>query len=150
MTAFENVLAPYLTVEEIAADGSEIADHPPADYRRLFLGEDGALHLMDSAGTVTDVVAAGSFDPDNDLPWRIDINPMLGMSVNTGFAVGVISEDEWADHGMLSTAQNDEIGCNVILAAGTWSVYLLFYRTTSQGIATVSLDGSSVGTIDSY
>lgn len=51
---------PYVTVQEIASDGSDIADNPAADYRKLFLGEDGALHLMDSAGTVTDVVAGGS------------------------------------------------------------------------------------------
>ena len=48
-----------LTVRESANDGSDFTN-PAADYRRLFLGEDGLLHLKDSAGTVTDVGAGGS------------------------------------------------------------------------------------------
>lgn len=60
---FQNVKAPYLTVQEIANDGSDIAVHPDADYRRLFLGEDGDLHLMDSAGTVTTPNDSGGSSP---------------------------------------------------------------------------------------
>ena len=41
-----------LTIRESATDGSDFTT-PPADYRRLFLGEDGTLHVKDSAGTVT-------------------------------------------------------------------------------------------------
>lgn len=47
-----------MTIRESATDGSDFTN-PDADYRRLFLGEDGALHLKDSAGAVTDIVAAG-------------------------------------------------------------------------------------------
>jgi hypothetical protein len=43
-----------ITLRESANDGSDFTN-PDADYRRLFLGEDGTLHLKDSAGTVTDV-----------------------------------------------------------------------------------------------
>jgi hypothetical protein len=43
-----------LIVQEAADDGSDFSN-PDADYRVLFLGEDGALHLKDSAGTVTAV-----------------------------------------------------------------------------------------------
>lgn len=46
-----------MTIRESADDGSDFTN-PDADYRRLFLGEDGALHLKDSAGTVTDVNSA--------------------------------------------------------------------------------------------
>ena len=48
-----------MTIRESATDGSDFTN-PDADYRRLFLGEDGLLHLKDSAGTVTDVGAGGS------------------------------------------------------------------------------------------
>jgi hypothetical protein len=41
-----------LTVRESANDGSDFTN-PGADYRRVFLGEDGQLHARDSAGTVT-------------------------------------------------------------------------------------------------
>lgn len=48
-----------MTIRESADDGSDFTN-PDADYRRLFLGEDGQLHLKDSAGTVTDVAAGGN------------------------------------------------------------------------------------------
>jgi len=41
-----------MTIRESADDGSDFTN-PDADYRRLFLGEDGLLHLKDSAGAVT-------------------------------------------------------------------------------------------------
>lgn len=43
-----------MTIRESANDGSDFTN-PDADYRRLFLGEDGFLHVKDSAGAVTDV-----------------------------------------------------------------------------------------------
>lgn len=45
-----------MTIRESATDGSDFTN-PDADYRRLFLGEDGGLHLKDSAGTVTDIAS---------------------------------------------------------------------------------------------
>lgn len=50
-----------LTIRESANDGSDFTN-PDADYRRLFLGEDGVLHLKDSAGTVT-TPGSGLTDP---------------------------------------------------------------------------------------
>jgi hypothetical protein len=41
-------------VRESANDGSDFTN-AAADYRVLFLGEDGSLHLKDSSGTVTDI-----------------------------------------------------------------------------------------------
>ena len=43
-----------ITIRESATDGSDFTN-PDADYRRLFLGEDGQLHVKDSAGAVTDI-----------------------------------------------------------------------------------------------
>lgn len=45
---------PKIILQEVASDGSDTSN-PPADFRALILGEDGALHLRDSGGTVTDV-----------------------------------------------------------------------------------------------
>ena len=47
-----------MTIRESANDGSDFTN-PSADYRRLFLGEDGLLHVKDSAGTVTDPFTGG-------------------------------------------------------------------------------------------
>jgi hypothetical protein len=46
-------------VRESANDGSDFSN-AAADYRVLFLGEDGALHLKDSSGTVTDIGSGSS------------------------------------------------------------------------------------------
>lgn len=46
-----------MTIRESANDGSDFTN-PDADYRRLFLGEDGQLHVKDSAGAVTDIGGA--------------------------------------------------------------------------------------------
>jgi len=46
-----------MTIRESANDGSDFTN-PAADYRRLFLGEDGQLHVRDSAGAVTDIGGA--------------------------------------------------------------------------------------------
>lgn len=54
---------PSVILEEVLSDGSTLSS-PSADHRRLFLGEDGLLHLKDSAAGVTDVGgAAGSSRP---------------------------------------------------------------------------------------
>lgn len=47
-----------MTIRESANDGSDFTN-PDADYRRLFLGEDGLLHLKDSAGAVTTLSYSG-------------------------------------------------------------------------------------------
>ena len=59
MAKLSEAETPAITLEEVATDGSDLSN-PAADHRRLFLGEDGALHLRDSAGTITDVADAGS------------------------------------------------------------------------------------------
>jgi hypothetical protein len=43
-----------LTIRESAADGSDFSDPDPG-YRRLFLGDDGQLHVKDAGGEVTGI-----------------------------------------------------------------------------------------------
>lgn len=57
MSKISEALTYGLTIRESATDGSDFTN-PVADYRRLFLGEDGQLHVKDSAGAVTDIGAA--------------------------------------------------------------------------------------------
>lgn len=59
MTQFSLAELFGVTIRESANDGSDFTN-PSADYRRLFLGEDGILHLKDSSGTVTDIGASGA------------------------------------------------------------------------------------------
>lgn len=59
MAIVDDNLFPKIIIRESANDGSDFSN-PAADYRVLFLGEDGALHLRDSAGTVTSVGGSGT------------------------------------------------------------------------------------------
>jgi hypothetical protein len=89
-------------------------------------------------------------------PWTIHINPYLvpatatpnPWTIDAGAANG-----ERITNGFLYNspgAVNDEIGWDVVLAAGTWTFSLLYTKISPGGIITVSLDGSSLGTIDTY
>lgn len=58
MTKASDNLYPKVILEERLSNGSDTSN-PAADHRALFLGEDGLLHLRDSAGGVTDIAASG-------------------------------------------------------------------------------------------
>jgi len=73
---------PYILVNENATDGSGVPT-PAADYRELFLGEDGALHLKDSSGTVTAVGGAGGAMATDAL-WDAAGDLAVGTGANTG------------------------------------------------------------------
>jgi hypothetical protein len=60
VTKASDNLFPKVIMEEVANDGSATTT-PAADHRSLFLGEDGSLHLKDSAAAVTGV---GGGTPD--------------------------------------------------------------------------------------
>lgn len=47
-------------------------------------------------------------------------------------------------------AQNDEITFKVYLMAGTWALDVMYTKSSSFGIMTISIDGSSIGTVDAY
>lgn len=49
-----------------------------------------------------------------------------------------------------SGAQNAEISFDVVLAAGTWTIEVMYTANTDHGIASVQLDTVEKGTIDTY
>jgi hypothetical protein len=85
---FSQALLYGMTIRESANDGSDFTN-PAADYRRLFLGEDGILHLKDSAGTVTDL-AAGAVA--TDAIWDAAGDLAVGSGANTAarLAIGAV------------------------------------------------------------
>lgn len=94
-------LFPKIILRESADDGSDFSN-PSADYRVIFLGEDGQLHARDSAGTVTDLGGAGvpdGTDPGDLLVWDGDSWAVLAVGnddetlvADSGEALGV----KWA------------------------------------------------------
>lgn len=86
MGAFSDGKVFGMTIRESANDGSDFTS-PDADYRRLFLGEDGLLHVKDSSGTVTDPFSAGSGAPTDATYLTSTANGSLSSEVVVGSAV---------------------------------------------------------------
>lgn len=84
-------------------------------------------------------------------PWLIEVNPFLTPATQTNWSE-LLKDDSQLMNGYLRStgAQNAEIGWDVLLSAGTWTFSLLAIGVSDGGIATVSLDGNSIGTIDTY
>ncbi len=70
---------PHVLIQEVATDGSDTGT-PAADFRHLFLGEDGALHLKDSAAAVT---AVGGGAVATDAIWDAAGDLVQGTGANT-------------------------------------------------------------------
>jgi hypothetical protein len=104
MAKFEDVLAPGLTIRESANDGSDFTN-PAADYRRLFLGEDGLLYVKDSAGTVTNpFTGAGSVA--TDAIWDAAGDLVQGTGANTGAKLGAGTAGQFLKSGGAATANS--------------------------------------------
>lgn len=89
-----------------------------------------------------------------ELPRRIDINPwgFWGHSVAGGSITRTQSSVNLSG-GQVNQgtpAIDNEIGWNVLLGAGTWTLTLIHSTNTNRGIYTVKLDSTTIGTIDGY
>jgi hypothetical protein len=85
------------------------------------------------------------------LPWLTPIDVFQQAKSNTNWASSSTETTMVLNgHRQSSAAQNDSVEWNVSLAAGTWDVELLHTTLNTNGIYHVSLDGTEVGTIDSY
>lgn len=84
-------------------------------------------------------------------PWLVDIDLAPTPSTQTGFAT--VSHDTVANYvgyRASSGAQNDEIGWDVVLSAGTWTVEVIHLKAVNAGTYSVRLDGVEVGTVDGH
>lgn len=119
-TASDNPF-PKLIVRESADDGSDFSN-PAADYRVLFVGEDGDLHLMDSAGTVTDFPAGGGGGSSAFVGARVYHNAAQSIADNSLVAVAFNGEDEDSD-AFHDTATNNS---RLTVPAGLGGMYMAF------------------------
>lgn len=85
-TASDNKFSKVI-IQEAANDGSDFSN-PAADYRVLFVGEDGLFHLKDSAGTVTTPAQGAIVDP---MTTRGDTLIRNSSNVTARLAVGAAS-----------------------------------------------------------
>jgi hypothetical protein len=131
--------------------GGVTADAVPFEARAAYPsgGTSGQVLTSDGSGSAVwsepDEITAG-------LPWKIDVNVFGPVSTETGWDT-VSQSSSYLVGGVRGTDngdQNNEVGWDVVLAAGTWTITLIGIKSTDYGICTVSLDGSSVGTLDMY
>lgn len=108
----------------------------------------GALVLPGDPDTA--LKAAPKQYVDALLPWLIDINPLHEPHERTGWGTLLVNTSSLANGYRSGAVQNDLLGWDVVLAGGTWTVELLYAKASTQGIVTLSIDGTDIGTIDTY
>jgi hypothetical protein len=128
-------------IRESANDGSDFSNGA-SDYRVLFLGEDGALHLKDSAGSVTDV-AAGSGSPGGDeLDYAEFTAPVSITGTNVAGAQTIVTGNSVAYSGDILIefyAPSAEVGQSV----GAQIIFFLTDGGTDIGIIAQHRTGST-------
>lgn len=84
------------------------------------------------------------------LPWMLNIFGTTVQSAHVGtWAISQASTKDYAYIFQNSTlAQNDSTSWDVVLAAGTWTLRTVADKAANSGISTVSLGGTSLGTLD--
>ena len=89
---------------------------------------------------------------DNVLPWLIQIHPWGLSASNVNFSTRTLPASQVAYCATLDSSgvQDDEVTWPVVLAQGTWAVYVVHGSETDAGVYSVQLDTVEVGTIDSY
>jgi hypothetical protein len=135
-----------ITIRESATDGSDFTN-PDADYRRLFLGEDGALHLKDSAGAVTDIGGGGSVA--TDAIWDAAGDLAVGSGANTAAAL-----TKGSDNDVLTISASTHVPVWAAPAGGypTFSGARVYHSTTqtvSNSITPLNMDSEDFDT-DTY
>lgn len=98
----------------------------------------------------TITIPGGSFD-ENLLPWTINVNPFQ-YATQTNWNSPTANASSLFGWIMSSSgAQNAEIGWDLVIAAGTWDLEIVFYRNPNRGIATLRFDGvDTAATVDFY
>lgn len=82
---------------------------------------------------------------DIDLPWHVSIDPIRVPAYST--VGGSIAA--WGTYYQMANL-NDEVVYNVQLGPGTWTFSCWRTIFTSYGILTVTLDGTTIATLDNY
>lgn len=147
-----------MTIRESANDGSDFTN-PGADYRRLFLGEDGQLHVKDSAGAVTDIgastgIAATIVDAKGDIIAATAADTVARLAVGTNAKVLVADSSQatglnWAfglpvyaistaDDPVSATAFSDVAGLSFALVASA-KYFFEYFLNVDTNATTVGI-----------
>lgn len=127
---------------------------PTAGYSLIFTKADG-LYVENSTGTVIGPLVAGAGSAF--APWLVNISTTVSPQSATA---GTWAVATWNDAGVTfypsnvglqsDGVQNSAVSWDIVLSAGTWSIFVYCRKSTNTGIFTVKIDEVSVGTVDSY
>lgn len=85
------------------------------------------------------------------LPWTIDIDPFTTPATQTNWSTIGIDPAQIKNGSLASTgAQSAQIGWDVVMAAGTWTLNVLTITILNAGIIGAALGPSPVGVMDTY
>lgn len=122
--------------------------------------EDQAEPLTrDWPGSLASKAGEQSFASDLDtklnnlLPWRHEISPLSTPILQTGSFADLPTTLQMSGFVRynISSAQNDEVGWDIVLSAGTWKAELACVTGTAYPILTLRLDGvDTSATFDLY
>ena len=84
-------------------------------------------------------------------PWLVDVDVFHTAVAHVNWdTISVTASAIFNGYKNSSAAMNDEIEFDVVLGAGTWTFELMWLKSAYSGIATLYLDGVSIGTMDTY
>jgi hypothetical protein len=143
---------------DLAGKAAASHAHTEADVTGLtsdLAGKAASTHThaeADVTSLATDLAAKVSKDL---LPWRFDIPPWMTPLATVGSWTNVSISCFGGGYVQSSGAQNDSIDLVTMLAAGTWSLEVMYRGSTNTGIITAQLDDgagsfTTLGTIDTY
>ena len=149
MTKMSANLSPFLTLVEQGSDPST----PGATHQLLYV-KSGGVYVINSSAVVTGPFGTGGGGGgDGGSETRIygyDDPPV--SSTGTWAYQGSQPAGPWGATATYNSshAQNDQLTWTRYLQAGTYTFFTRIVKNSDHGIATVKIDGSSVGTIDGY
>jgi hypothetical protein len=123
------------------------AQSPKLHHADHSKGGADAVALSDIATAIGDVPSALI---DAMLPWRVEITPWTVDTSEVGAWTRVGGAVLGGGYRQSAGAQNNEITFDVVLAAGTWELTVIYAKGGNIGICTPTLDGTDLATFDGY
>ena len=116
-------------------------------------GDAGAQGAQGAQGPAGPQGATGSQGPAGPPQWNVQIDPILPPASQSNFDTLYFSGSAYNGgyrSGPGNGVQDQSASWKVVLAAGTYSLDLIYVAWSDAGVMTWSLDDNAIGTVDGY